>query len=273
MRFLKEPLFHFILIGAAIFGWFALVSPNKESGAPPEVIVFDNNDVDLLIARFETTWKRPPNSDELQALIDGAVREEVLVREARKLGLDRGDQVIRARLAQKMDFLADAIASAVEPEDSILEAYIVANPARFATPPRLAFEQIYLGETPEPDEVEAAISKLKAGEDWVTVGVPSLMPKAMPLTAPKAIDATFGPGFHSGLEPLEVGVWVGPVRSGYGLHMVRVTETREGSLPPLADIREAVVLAWRRDTAEDLSLAQYEHLAGQYRIEKPVFGE
>ncbi|WP_425082352.1 peptidyl-prolyl cis-trans isomerase [Ruegeria arenilitoris] len=273
MHILKEPLLHFILIGAAIFGWFAIVGPKDESAEGGDAIVIDDADVTLLVTRFETTWKRPPNDVELQVLIDALVREEILVREARNLGLDRGDQVIRARLAQKMDFLSDAIAASVDPEDAVLEAYVAANSARFTKPWQMAFDQVYLGDQPVPEDVDTTLTALTAGREWSEFGVRSLMPRSMPLSPPGAVDAAFGLGFSAALFPLEPGVWAGPIQSGYGMHLVRVTETRPEYLPPLTDIRDAVLIAWRRDTAEELAQAQYETLAAQYRVETPGSGE
>ncbi|CUK17285.1 hypothetical protein RUE5091_04096 [Ruegeria denitrificans] len=273
MRILKEPLLHFILIGAAIFGWFAIVGPKNENDEPGDAIVIDDADVAFLVTRFETTWKRPPQEDEKKALIDAMVREEILVREARKLGLDRGDQVVRARLAQKMDFLADAIAISVDPEDSVLEAYVAANPARFTIPPQLAFEQVFLGAQPVSEQVDTALAALQSGADWSEIGIQSLMPRSMPPSAPKVVDTTFGPGFSAALANLEAGIWTGPIPSGYGQHLVRITETYPESMPPLADIREAALVAWRRDMAKELAQAHYQSLAAQYRVEIPEGSE
>lgn len=269
MRILKEPLFHFVLIGAAIFGWFSLVGQTGGTPERSETIMIDTDDVDLLAARFESTWKRAPRNDELQALIDAKIREEVLVREARKLGLDRGDQIVRARLAQKMNFLFDGIASSVVPEDHALETYLAENAARFTAPAQIAFDQIFLGVQPGSDEIDRAFSELQAGEDWSEIGLGSLMPSSLPLSVSSAIDATFGQGFSDTLFMLEPREWVGPIQSGYGQHLVRITETRPEFLPPLDDIRDAVVAAWRQDTARELAEAQYESLAAQYHIEAP----
>ncbi|MFA3920347.1 peptidyl-prolyl cis-trans isomerase [Ruegeria hyattellae] len=272
MRILKEPLLHFLLVGIAIFVWFARVEPENPSAAPHELIIVDEGDVDLLITRFQTSWNRPPNQTELQALVDALIREEVLVREARKLGLNRGDQVIRARLAQKMDFLTDAIASSVVPEDDVLTAYLQDNPQQFLSAPQFAFEQVFLGDAPNSDEVQNALSALNSGIDRSKVGTPSLLPATMPLSAGRTVDATFGRGFSGVIAPMHPGIWTGPVPSGYGQHLVRITETRPAQLPPLEGIRENVVQQWRRKVSVELSQAQYEKLAGQYQITMPDLG-
>ncbi|WP_170482178.1 peptidylprolyl isomerase [Ruegeria arenilitoris] len=270
MRVIKEPLFHFILIGIAIFGWFNWVSPQSEGDDKGEKIAINEVDVDLLSTRFEASWKRAPSEAELEALIDALVREEVLVREARKLGLDKGDQVIRARLAQKMEFLTTAIASSVDPDEAELQAYLEDNAERFMTPSLVAFDQVFLGETAEPSEMAEVLSALNSGEDWSQLGVPSLLLQTMPLSALSVVDSAFGRGFSGNLTDLEVSVWSGPIQSGYGKHLVRVTGIQAGGLPPLDDIREAVLSEWRRETGDDLAQAQYEILAAQYEIQTPT---
>ncbi|CAD0183464.1 hypothetical protein RUESEDTHA_00333 [Ruegeria sp. THAF57] len=269
MRVLKDPLFHFLLIGCGIFGWFFLVAPEGEVVPPAETIIVDQDDVDLLVARFTDSWKRPPTDTERQALIEALIREEILVREARKLGLDRGDQVIRARLAQKMDFLTDAIASSVEPETDVLQAYLEQNAERFTTPRLIAFDQVFLGEAPTPADIESALAKLRAGEDWTDVGARTLLPLSLPLAAARSVDAAFGYGFSGAVNQLKLGEWEGPIQSGYGLHLVRVTDTQPAKLPKLEDIHDAVLLEWRRDTGEELAQAQFEDLAATYQIVTP----
>ncbi|MCG7519787.1 peptidyl-prolyl cis-trans isomerase [Ruegeria sp. Ofav3-42] len=273
MRILKEPLFHFILMGIAIFCWFAWISPQQEIVEETDTITIDGNDVALLTTRFETSWNRPPTQDELRALIDATVREEVLVREARKLGLDQGDQVIRARLAQKMDFLTDAIAASVEPEDDVLQAYLQENPERFTTRPQIAFDQVYLGQTVEADAIENAIASVNGREDWDSVGQTTLLPRSMPLSAARVVDSNFGIGFSSSLGTLEPGIWSGPVQSAFGIHLVRVTDKRAPKLPPLDEVRDSVLLEWRRETGAELAQAQYESLASSYRIETPEINQ
>ncbi|WP_171122690.1 MULTISPECIES: peptidylprolyl isomerase [unclassified Ruegeria] len=269
MRVLKDPLLHFLLIGCGIFGWFFLVAPEGEVAPPAETIIVDQDDVDLLVARFTDSWKRPPTDTERQALIEALIREEVLVREARKLGLDRGDQVIRARLAQKMDFLTDAIASSVEPETDVLQAYLEQNAERFTTPRLIAFDQVFLGEAPTPADMDSALARLRAGEDWTGVGARTLLPLSLPLSAARSVDAAFGYGFSGAVNQFKLGEWEGPIQSGYGLHLVRITDTQPSKLPELEDIHDAVLLEWRRDTGEELAQAQFEDLAATYQIVTP----
>lgn len=269
MRILREPLFHFAVLGLGIFAWFAWLNPADPTAATGDSIVFDAADVERLSEQFEATWRRPPNPAELDSLIAASLREEVLVREARALGLDQGDGVIRNRLVQKMDFLTTSVAQAVQPEDATLIEHLEANAERFRTPPLVAFDQVFLGETPSEDEVGNALAVLRADGDPADVGQPSLLPASLPLTGARTVDGGFGQGVFDALMTAEMDVWSGPVRSGYGLHLVRVTEREQGALPPFDEVRDAVVADWRREMSDELSAAQYEGLKARYQIILP----
>ncbi|WP_281996143.1 peptidylprolyl isomerase [Ruegeria faecimaris] len=270
MRILKEPLFHFFLIGAAIFIWFQIVAPENETVEDFVTITIDENDIALLSDQFEARWKRRPSGAELQALTDATIREEVLVREARKLGLDRGDSVIRSRLSQKMDFLTEAIATSVVPEDEDLEAFLQNNSERYAAPSKLAFIQVFIGEEPNKAEIEGVLAALRAGDEVSDVGASTLLPASMPLTATRVIDSVFGSGFSKGLTTLDKGQWAGPIQSGYGVHLVQVQDIEPSQIPPLSEIHDAVLRDWRRVMSEDLAQAQYEILAANYEIIVPA---
>ncbi|WP_281973987.1 peptidylprolyl isomerase [Ruegeria faecimaris] len=270
MRILKEPLFHFFLIGAAIFIWFQIVAPENETVEDFVTITIDENDIALLSDQFEARWKRRPSGAELQALTDATIREEVLVREARKLGLDRGDSVIRSRLSQKMDFLTEAIATSVVPEDEDLEAFLQNNSERYATPSKLAFIQVFIGEEPNKAEIEGVLAALRAGDEVSDLGASTLLPAYMPLTATRVIDSVFGSGFSKGLTTLDKGQWAGPIQSGYGVHLVQVQDIEPSQIPPLSEIHDAVLRDWRRVMSEDLAQAQYEILAANYEIIVPA---
>ncbi len=273
MRLLKEPLFHFFLIGAAIFIWFQIISPESEAAVDSERIEITEQDVTLLSEQFEARWKRPPNTAELQALVDASIREEVLVREAKKLGLDRGDTVIRSRLSQKMGFLTEAIAASVVPEEEVLEAFRQQNLDQYATPNKVAFAQVFLGENPADGEVERALDALRAQQEPADLSRSTLLPASMPLSATRVVDSVYGNGFSDGLTPLAKGEWAGPVLSGYGVHLVKVLEIEPSQNPPLEEIHEVVLRDWLRATSEDLAQAQYETLAQGYEIIVPNVAE
>ena len=159
VRLLREPLVHFLAIGALMFAVFAATN---ESEPPPDVIVITPERIDQIATGFESVWRRKPAEDELDSLIEEDVREDVYYREAMALGLDRNDALVRRRLRLKMEFLMDNAANAVDPVAGELEAYFAANEELYQLEPRLAFEQIYLGENPSPVTVARALSVLQS---------------------------------------------------------------------------------------------------------------
>ncbi|MFD0980271.1 peptidyl-prolyl cis-trans isomerase [Tropicimonas aquimaris] len=273
MRLLKEPLLHFLLLGAGLFAWYSVRAPEVPAQDASPQIVIDAQDVDRLIVQYRATWRRPPTVAELEVMIDGLAREEVLVREAREMGLDVGDSVIRGRLTQKMDFLTTSVAQSMEPEDAVLQEHLETNADRFRTDGRIAFEQVYLGTAPDEAATKQILAHLEAGKPSDSLGQPTLLPPDLPPSARTAIDATFGSRFFEQLQGLPVGAWQGPVISGYGSHLVRVTAREEARLPTVDEIREAVLFDWRRVMSETLTEAQYEQLAAQYEITRPDLSE
>ncbi|SNT17555.1 peptidyl-prolyl cis-trans isomerase [Tropicimonas sediminicola] len=269
MRLLKEPLVHFLLLGAGLFAWYSIRAPEVPAeDAGPEIVI-DAQDVDRLIVQYRATWRRPPTTNELEAMIDGLAREEVLVREAKAMGLDVGDSVIRGRLTQKMDFLTTSVAQSMEPEVGVLQEHLEANADRFRTDGRIGFEQIYLGTAPDEAATEQVLAELESGAAPDTLGQRTLLPQDVPPSARTAIDATFGSTFFEQLQALPDGAWQGPVISGYGAHLVRVTAREEARLPELDEIRDAVLFDWRREMSETLTEAQFEQLSAQYTITRP----
>ena len=135
---------YFLLLGAAMFGTYQLVSDAGFSGNQPlEEIVITEGHIDALILGFERVWQRPPTAQELDGLLQAHIREEVMYREALAMGLDRDDTIIRQRLQQKLAFLTEDIASLAEPTEGELEAFLATNQERFREQTRFSFEQVY----------------------------------------------------------------------------------------------------------------------------------
>lgn len=266
MLFYREPLFHFFLLGVAIFAWFTHLNPTSTISRNDEEIIIDEQDIDRLIVQFQTARQRPPSLDELTALQDSLLREEILVREARMLGLDRSDSVVRGRLAQKMEFLTTSIAQSTVPKAEILREHLKQNSNRFVEPGKIAFQQIGFGPDPDQKDLKEVLVALKTGADPAHFGSPSLLPASLSLAAPQQVDGMFGSDFFDAINVLPTGQWAGPVVSGYGLHLVHVDATQDPILPDFEDIRDDVLFDWRRELKSELALAQIEELKRKYRI-------
>lgn len=270
-RIAAEPLVHFSLLALLIFAAYALLAPK---GAQPDdtAIVVSAPKIGQIAAIFERTWQRPPTPDELKAMIDDYIDEEILVREAQALGLEEDDTVIRRRLRQKMEFLGEAEVTALAPSDADLQAFLDTHPEMFAVEPRIGFEQVFLnperrGAAIFPD-AEALMATLKADPavDPATTGDASLLP---PVTEPMSITAIgriFGPDFAAAVEQAAPGVWTGPIESAYGVHLIRVRQGEAGRLPPLDEVREVVLREWTNARSKELAADRMAALRERYQI-------
>lgn len=270
LKLLRDPLVQFMILGVALFAYFNLKSEATAAPPDPGLIVMTEREVAVLIDQYEAVWRRPPTGEELQSLVKGYVEEEILVREALALGLDRNDAAIRARLRQKMLFLTDSAAQALEPGEEDLQAHLDANADQFQTPASLSFEHIFLGQTASPDEVADALGQLADGTKPETLGSGTLLPPSLSEVARPQVDGVFGTGFFEGLETAEPDIWTGPLSSGYGVHLVRVRD-RVGEQPAqLENVRDKVLFDWRRVKSTELSAAQMAALRSRYEIEAPT---
>ncbi len=265
-KLLREPLVHFLAIGAALFALSALLGGSED----PESrrIVVTRGRIEHLATSFERVWTRPPSQEEMDGLIAGYIQEEVLYREAMALGLDRDDMIVRRRLRQKMEFLAEE--SPPPPTDADLRAYLDAHPDEFQVGGQVAFEHVYInrdlrGESAEGD-AEQMLARLRAAPDSEVAGDPFLLEHSFPRTPTEEISRTFGEAFARGLMAVPVGEWRGPVESGYGLHLVRVRERVPGRKPELEEVRDAVVREWSTARQAELRARWYENLQRRYTV-------
>ena len=267
---LREPLLHFLVLGAALFGLFSLVD-KKDAEAPAKIVVSASR-VATVADGFARTWRRPPTEQELQDLVEDYIRDEVFYREGRAAGLDRDDVVIRRRVRQKMEFLAEDMAAA-EPSDAQLAAFLASHPDRFRTEDRLTFRQVFLSATrrgraldDDARQIADTLVRASAPEDTATLGDPFLLGEEFRAMSQSDVARTFGDGFAKRLSAIEAGRWEGPIPSSFGVHFVFVNERAKGNLPPLDSIREAVQREWLNARRIEVEQNLYRRLRDRYRI-------
>ena len=270
-RLLKEPLLHFLALGAALFLFFQWTGGG--SGPGSEKIVLTPGQIDHLAAGFAKTWQRPPTEPELKGLIDDWVREEIAVREAMAAGLDRDDTVIRRRLRQKLEFVVEDVVEATPPTDAQLQEWLDRHTDEFRIEPRVAIRQVYVSTDRRGARADAAAREIvarlsAAGADAAidTLGDASLLPQELNLAPLSDLDRLFGEGFGARIESAPVGVWSGPFESGYGLHVVLVRERVAGSTPNLANVRPAVEREFLAERRRNQLAAMYERLLDKYDV-------
>ena len=270
-KFLREPLFHFLLLGAALFGVW--LSRKDTGGSDSGRIVVTQARISQLATGFARTWQRPPTEQELAALVQDFVREEVCVREATAMGLDRDDTIIRRRLRQKFEFLTEDAFESKPPTDADLTAYMKAHPDSFRVEPRVAFRQVTFdqgrrGPSTERD-VEKALARLNSGGprvDFAALGDSRMLPPTIELSSQSDVARIFGEEFAVKVVGLAPGAWTGPIPSGYGLHLVQVTERDAGRAPELGEVREAVAREWEAAHRKERSEALFRKLLERYKV-------
>ena len=274
-KLLREPLLHFLLIGVALFllfGWRSGPAslPGGPSGPQATRIVVNQSDIDQMIETFARTWQRPPTKEEAKSLVEDLVRNEIYYREALAIGLDRDDAVIRRRMRQKMEFIFEDLSALVEPTDADLQTFLKKHSEQYLVDPQVSFKHIYVnaakrGKNADSD-ARQILSQLNEGVDPDTVGDPFLLESEIRLSPAWDIRKQFGEEFTRSLLELPPARWTGPVRSGFGLHLVLVTKRVGGRLPDLKEVREKVKQDWAVERQKELKDAAYAKLRERYSI-------
>jgi hypothetical protein len=266
----REPLLHFLALGALLF---LLFNWRGAGCGGSNRIVITPGQIDSMVATFTRTWQRPPTEQELKGLVDDHVREEIATREAMALGLDRDDTVIRRRLRQKLEFVAEDSIDTRPPTEAQLQAWLDAHPDQFRIEPQVAFRQVYVspdrrGAAADADarNILAHLSLAGPSVALDAIGDPLMLPNEVPLGSRTDIARQFGEEFADAVLKIAPGSWAGPVRSGYGLHIVYVGQRREGRSPALAEVRPVVEREFLSDRRKRELDAMYERWLTRYRV-------
>jgi hypothetical protein len=271
MKILREPLLHFILLGAAIFAVYGFVTRHR-TDKPGEIVVTQGT-LENIITGFTRTWQRPPTEEELRGQIREYIREEAAYREALAMGLDRDDTIVRRRLRQKLEFLSDDLATRVEPTDADLQSFLQTHPGLFQSEPRFTFRHVYLnpqqhGANRAADEARflAELQRGGANADLSSLGDPFLLAPSFQNVSLAEVKQVFGDQFASALAALPTSHWQGPVASGYGAHFVFLSQRTEGSLPALPEIRDQVRREWLNTRRNEATEKFYQALLKRYTV-------
>jgi hypothetical protein len=264
----REPLVHVLLLGVALFALHRWVAP---PGADAEILVT----ADLVAGMrqdFQRRTGRPPTVEEEVAAIDKFVDDEVAVREALAMGLDRGDVIVRRRLIQKMEFLLENVEPLPDPSDADLSRYLSAHAARYATPARVSFVHVFAATQAHGEESRAVAEGLRtalvSGGDPSRLGDPFLRGREMRLQAETEIANAFGPAFAAAVMGLPDATWSEPIRSSFGWHVVRIDDRRPGAAPSLAAVRARVERDWREDRRQVSNAEARQRLRTRYVVRR-----
>ena len=264
---LKEPLVHFLLIGAGLFLIYSFSNGPADENA--KRIVVSSGQVEQMVSRFTQTWMRPPLDEEYDGLIENYVRDEIFYREALAMGLDRDDLTIKQRLRMKLEFLLEDLSSVSEIGDQELSDFLAQHPEKFLLEPRVTFRQIYFNPQKHRDpmaEAQSALLSLQKGTDPLQAGDATMLDDEYTRASQSNIARSFGEAFAEQVSSLKPGGWTGPFASQFGVHLVKVTQHEEARLPELVEIRDQVerdYLVLRRQEMQDDT---YKRLRAGYQV-------
>jgi len=274
---LREPLLHFIVLGAVLFVGYAYLQSGVEAESPHQ-LALTLDELAQLEMLFESQWHRPPTPEEFSAMIETKVRQEVLYREALAMGLDKNDEIVERRMAQKMQFLAEDIAAAHEPTSEELRAWYAENSDRFALPGRVSFRHLYFSPdqrgTQAYDDATRALARL-AGEPVDSEFAESLGDRFMYRNyyadqTSVSLAKDFGPPFAVAVSVLTPDSWQGPIESGYGWHLVYIDSLIPGRVPDFEEVQQDVKTAWLGAQKEAAWQKAYQDMRAKYTLLLPV---
>ncbi len=269
-KLLREPLVHFLALGAVLFGIGIL--RGEGTGPATNRIAITPGVVERLLEGFRRTWQRPPTEAEFRGLVEDYLKEEVLYREALAMGLDRDDQIIRRRMRQKLEFLTADIVESIEPTDEDLLAYLHAHPDPYRQQTTVSFTQVYFREPPSAEQARArALSTLEdlrsnADADPEVMGDPFMHPAVHRDLSERDLLSVFGQEFAAQLVELPVGEWSGPVTSAFGLHVARLDALEPGRLSELHEVRDAVYRDLVSERTREAEQRYFDGLLAQYTV-------
>jgi peptidyl-prolyl cis-trans isomerase C len=277
-RLLREPLIHFLLIGALLFAVNRYVQPTSMGAPSSKQIQLSLDDLGQLVMLFQSQWRREPTAQELSRLVENKVQEEVLYREGLAMGLDKDDTIVKRRMAQKLQFLAEDVAAAREPNTAELKSWFEKNRNKFALSSRVSFRHLYFSPdrrgTRARDDAEKALAKL-AGQPQdeklaASLADPFMFQDYYRDRAPDYLGKEFGPQFAQAVAKLAPGSWQGPVESGFGWHLVFVDTVIPGRVPAFEEIEPDVKTAWLGEQKVQAWEKAYKAMRAKYTVLLPA---
>ncbi len=275
-RLLREPLLHFLLIGAVLFGVYYHLQPAHEPAA--------SSKADSTVARrprsmallFQSQWKREPTAPELERLMETKVQTEILYREALAMGLDKDDEIVKRRMAQKMQFLAEDAAPR-EPTTAELKSWYAKNSDKFAMPTRVSFRHLYFSPDrraahARDDAVKALAQLAGQPEDAKLPGSfadPFMFQEYYRDRGTDFLGKEFGPQFALAVAKLPIGSWQGPIESGFGWHLVFVDSAIPGHVPDFEEVEPELKTAWLSEQKALAWQKTYQDMRAKYTLLLP----
>jgi peptidyl-prolyl cis-trans isomerase C len=276
-QWLREPLLHFLLIGAVGFVAYRALNPSPAVDTRSNRVELTQDDLLQMSVVWLAQGRPAPTPEQMRGLIESRVREEILYREALALGLDKSDTIVKRRLAQKMEFLAEDLSRLEEPTSEEIRAWFANNAQRFALPPRVSFRHLYFSFDRRGEAAgEAAARALRelAGKpgnwrDAASLADPFMFQDVYGDRSFDDMAKLFGPGFARALLQLKPGAWQGPIESGYGWHLIFVDAIAPSRVPAFEEIEAEVKSEWVAEQRADAKHRAFEAMRARYQVVLP----
>ena len=270
-KLLREPLVHFLLAGGALFLLYGALGNNDDRDY---TIVVNDSDIEMLINRWETQWKRFPTENELQFLFDKFLEEEVYYREALNMSLDHNDEIIRRRMAQKMEFLTKDLAEMSQPDDEALRAYYQTNIDRYMLSPIVTLAQIYFSNDGRDDPLGDAQSILEEVRErkpdpglFDEIGDQISLPTYFEESNRAHLLRMMGDKFTDVIMQCDTPGWLGsPVESGYGIHIVYVFEIIPARTMEFEEVSQEVLQDFKYKLSQEYNTSMFKNLVEKYDV-------
>jgi peptidyl-prolyl cis-trans isomerase C len=276
-RWLREPLLQFLVIGGALFAVYGALNPQAVVPSQANQIRLTRDDLRQMAMVWAAKWQRPPTPEEIHSLIENRIREEILYRESLALGLDQNDTIVRRRLAQKMEFLAEDTSAIRDPAAEQLKLWFEENRASFTLPDRMSFRQVYFSPDQRGlgarDAAVAALVKLvdKPADSPVVadLGDRFMFQDYYAERVPEQVASVFGTAFSQSLSGLTPGAWRGPIESGLGWHLVFIDSITPGRVPQFDEIEPEVKAEWINAQRAEAKRKMFAAMRARYEVVLP----
>lgn len=270
----RKPLLHILLLGILLALALLIAFGPPTSGDETHRVVIDDSDITQLRATWIRQWQREPTPGELRGLLQQFVREEVLYREALARGFDKDDLVVRRAMMRKMEFLGEAQVEAQEPPEEEIQAYFSLRQEKYRLPASISFRQVYFNRDQRGDHTETNAREVLAqlrrqhpgGNDLSAFGDPLMLQTYYTAQTEQQVRSQFGDKFARAIFSLPTGSWEGPLESGYGLHLVYVSEREEASTPDWQDIKATILQDMESEARKAAKELFYTEILRNYQV-------
>ena len=241
---LREPLLHFVVLGGLAF----LAHHFLFGAGPSKTLSSEDAPIEQLREDWFSAKGAPPSAEQEASLVRDWLEEEILYRRAIELGLDQNDTIVRRRLVQRMRFLLEDTSRIDPPSEAQLHSWLENNPATFVQPVKTSFTQLFFSRGTRGAELardaRLALDALERDPNATVESDPFFRGRRFDEVTPDEIRRAFGLEFEESLADVPVGRWSGPVRSSYGLHLLRVSHRVAAATPKLDEVRQKVEADW-----------------------------